>query len=597
MERSGYLIVAGVLLAAAGVDAALVLWWRRRNRLRAQAGHPPITFAGAVAHRPEEAALVEIPSPGSSGRGADLRARLRELGTWMRSRAQAAASRIGRWRATRRESLPVEALAGEMGAGYAHESSQARPPAWRALWADELVALRILAVIACLLFVLGMAFAYARDIGIKGWQIPTWVICCGIVVACALPRERPALERPRGWAWLALLGVVALVLRVVALDRIPGGLHIDEEAMSNFSNEHVWSRSDLTISPFVTGWISHPALYFFLVRFSKMFSGHPIVGPRLLNAVLSPLAVLVTYALVTLFENRRTGLIAAALLTTYHYHIHYSRLALNNVWDSIWLPLTIGLYVWGWRKRWSGGAALAGLSLGLSQYFYFGTRVLPLLLLFVMLLLWRQNRDTRRLWIYLLKLGAVALCVLGPLLVFALRNPDLFGFRMTDLFVFSPKVQDLVEREGGMGPYMRQHIWHTLGTFLLFEDDTTFYAPGRPILFGLPAVLFLIGLCWTIGRRRNWVPVLWIALTLILGGFLTIGPLSTTHYLGLTPVMSWLIALPLSWLFERGWRKLVLGVIVAIMVWNVWFYFFQYRHWVHHLYEDWGGLGRTTLVQ
>jgi hypothetical protein len=55
------------------------------------------------------------------------------------------------------------------------------------------------------------------------------------------------------------------------------------------------------------------------------------------------------------------------------------------------------LFAHWWSARWSGGAVLSGVALGLSQYFYAGSKITLFLLPFATFMLWRTDRDTRRL--------------------------------------------------------------------------------------------------------------------------------------------------------------------------------------------------------
>ena len=72
---------------------------------------------------------------------------------------------------------------------------------------------------------------------------------------------------------------------------------------------------------------------------------------------------------------------SAALLAALAFHIHFSRIGLNNIWDGVFVVFILGLFWRGWQteRRWYFNAA--GVMLGLSQYFYSGARLIPLILL------------------------------------------------------------------------------------------------------------------------------------------------------------------------------------------------------------------------
>ncbi len=76
-----------------------------------------------------------------------------------------------------------------------------------------------------------------------------------------------------------------------------------------------------------------------------------------------------------------TGVFAGLLLAGSHFHIHYSRLGLNQSFDGLaYTAVLAALYV-GWKQNRRSAFLLAGLGLGLSQYFYMSARALLVLVL------------------------------------------------------------------------------------------------------------------------------------------------------------------------------------------------------------------------
>ncbi len=84
--------------------------------------------------------------------------------------------------------------------------------------------------------------------------------------------------------------------------------------------------------------------------------------------------------------GKRTAWFTAVFLSAFHFHIHFSRIGLNNIWDGFWYVVTIGALWYGWEKDRRNAYILAGLSLGISQYFYSSSRtILALILAWVIL--------------------------------------------------------------------------------------------------------------------------------------------------------------------------------------------------------------------
>ena len=113
------------------------------------------------------------------------------------------------------------------------------------------------------------------------------------------------------------------------------------------------------------------------------------------------------------------------------------------------------------------------------------------------------------------------------------------------------------------------------GAFVAVPDVTGFYGPGVPLTLGLAALLFVAGALWSVHKRR-FIPILWILLTILLGGFLLTGAPSSSRYTVSIPAICWLIAMPLNWLIEKGQRYLALGLLVVVVMTDLLFYFAVY---------------------
>jgi len=433
--------------------------------------------------------------------------------------------------------------------------------------------IRLSIALAGLLTSGAIGLRYARDVMVEGWQLWAWVVALAATTIALMPLRWPSPPRRLPWVWLGGLLVAALLLRVSFLETIPGWLHPDEAGLALYTQLHVYPRPALTVSPFVTGSAVQPTLHSYIVFFALRLAGESITSIRLPSALAGTLAVLATYAVIATIDRRRTALIAAAVMTTYHYHIHWSRLALNNVWDSLWVPLVLAAFAWGWKRKWSGGAVLAGLGLGLSQYFYSGSKVVVFLLALLVIQLWRESRDARRMAVHLSKLAATAVCAAAPLGFFALFNPGIYLARLPLVMGWTPEaVRQVTGSVDGWWEYFWHQVSHAFGAYLFHSDVTGFYGPGIAFTFGVSAAAFALGALWAI-RTRRWMPLAWVLITAFLGGFVMLGAPSSSHYVVSIPGIVWLIALPIDGLIERGWWKLALAWLAAIMISDLVFYF------------------------
>lgn len=446
-----------------------------------------------------------------------------------------------------------------------------------ALRNDEMLAMQLVMLLVGLIVSISIGYLYSRSVMVAGWQLWTWLVTVffvlgGLLAAVGRP---PKLTLAR-WRWLLAIAAAALLLRIVMLETIPGGLHVDEYGVADFTLRHVYHVPGETLNPFRSGPASHPSLYHYLVRLSLLVGGNSITGLRLSSVIAGTLGVLATYAVIAQLDTRKTALIGAALMAGYHFHIHWSRIGLNNIWDTVWVPVMLASYAWGWRHRWRGGAILAGASIGFSQYFYPGSRLGLLLLGFLVVYLWREERDSRRLLTYVGLLILTAIFIAGPLIIYAISDPVPFFERSQT--VFGWRTESIVQITGNppdRWSYAWYQLWRSVGAFVSVPDVTGFYGPGVPLLIGLAAPLFTFGFFWAIYKRQL-IPVLWIMVTVIFGGFLLLDPPGSSHYVVAIPAICWLIAIPLNQLMERGHLRLALALLSLILLTDIVFYFAIY---------------------
>lgn len=426
---------------------------------------------------------------------------------------------------------------------------------------------------ACTAVSVVIAFAYAHYTVVPGWQLWSWLAAVAGILLALIPRLTSALPRR---TWLMMLGLLAaaLVVRLFRLTTLPPGLHVDEMGVADFAMRQVFFRPYETINPFMTGPASQPALFHYIVAgFIKLF-GPQIFSLRLMSALVGGLGVLATYLMVRAFSGRGTALFAALLMIPYHYHVHWSRIALNNIWDTLWVPLMLGPFLWGWRRRWSGGAAISGLAVGFSQYFYAGSKVGLILLAILILVMWKDaHKEPGRWAVYLGKLALVTVCVAAPMVAFALHDPQAYLQRTQTVMGWSPEtIQIILGPEASFWEYFWFQLTRSFGTYLVFPDDTGFYRPGMPLVFGPAAIAFSVGLLWALYMKK-WLPVLWLALTALLGGFMLSSPSGSSHFVVSIPAICWLMALPLNWMVENKYRRLAWGLLALILAVDFIFYF------------------------
>ena len=209
-----------------------------------------------------------------------------------------------------------------------------------------------------------------------------WVITMALaIVAAAVPFRRPTWTRFMAWVQTYKLEIAAVsVLTIAAL--IIRAIDLNHYTLLYFGDEGVFGSSALDViagrltNPFSTGWMGHPTMWFFMqAEFMRVF-GDDIAGSRLFSALLGTATIPVTYLFVRRHMGIPTALTAAALVTVFHFHIFWSRNALNNISSAFFIILVLWLLdrvIDEWKPV---DALLAGLAIGLSQFGYSSNLVL-----------------------------------------------------------------------------------------------------------------------------------------------------------------------------------------------------------------------------
>jgi len=421
-----------------------------------------------------------------------------------------------------------------------------------------------------------IGLAYGRSVVVRGGQLWVWGTAVAAPCVALLPPRSPGWPRRPPWGWLLGLSLGGLLLRVAFLGTVPGWLHPDESMLAEYTLLQVLPAPGITVNPFSTGIGTQPALHAYIVRLALHSLGRSILALRIPSVIAGSLAIPAIYAAIASIDSRRTAILGAVLATAYPLHVHWSRLALSTVWNTLWVPLALAAFCWGWRREWSGGGVLAGLALGLSFYFPPGIGIGLILLAVLAILLYREDPDRRRLGVHLGKVAAVATCTAAPILLFIVLNPEGYLFRQSTTWGWTPEA---VRQIAGTSNRWLEYFWHqftrSFGAYTTFADMSGFYDPGVAFLFGVSALAFMAGVFLSV-RRRRWLPPAWVILTSLLGGFVMREVPSSASYVISIPGILWLVALPLDALMSRGHRSLALALLAAILVTDLVFYFGVY---------------------
>jgi hypothetical protein len=449
-----------------------------------------------------------------------------------------------------------------------------------------------------------------------------WVTAMVVCVVAYVPRPTRSGQRlARTWlrvdGWevvlVLLLLVGAFMARAWRIDAIPWTLSGDEGNFGRWAREVLDGR---VVNMFVTGHLSMPNMYIFWQAAWLKLVGDNMVGLRLPWALVGTLSILGAYLLVRRLFSRGLALLVALLLAGYHYHLHYSRLGLNNIADPFFVVWALYFLVVGWQgnKRWAW--AFSGVLAGLAFFFYTGGRQVPVILVGVVTWAALTERDflTRS------RAGLVALVIgfvvaVGPMALFAVQHPDDFNARVNQIGVIQSGWLDREATLLGQSKLyvLAEQFRKVFFAFNFYKDRTDFYKPSIPLMDFASAVLFLLGLVLCVARLvqrphddtqaseesayekpvwRYSVFVIWFFVAIITGGVLTESAPSSQRILSsavpaiffvatalweLTLVLAGLLNLP-----AVGHRVLVGMLAIVLTAVGLRFYFGEYqRSWVY----------------
>ncbi|PYJ64138.1 MAG: hypothetical protein DME74_00915 [Verrucomicrobia bacterium] len=438
--------------------------------------------------------------------------------------------------------------------------------------------------------------------GAAGWL---WVAAIALVMAAAAlqssaesPRNGGA-EGPLAWSWwevtiVASIAVVALVLRVSNLRDVPFNIYPDEVMTGLVAERAYLSGPSPAPSVFSTLWsdIDLPALWFAIVAEAFKLGGIGLATVRLPAALFGAATVLPFYGLVRGVWGRVAAIAGASIMAFSATNVHYSRMALSNITTPFFWVVCFYFLIRGLRNRRSADWTLAGLAAGISEHFYYGTRLLPFILMtfvvYLSIVHWSEAKQ------YITQVGWLVVGYLigfGPLLTYFVTHPGFYYGRGAGLMTWNriPATwHDLQQMWTTLWPILSENL---LGISTHSAQDIMYYAP---LLLRAEAALLVLGVALLAWRWRH--PAAFLLLlsgvaVLFVGGTLVLYPNSSppmlAHWTPAFPTFYAAIAVSIgawvgsaeAWLPGR-WRCITTAVVIAGLITlayaNVHFYFYRY---------------------
>jgi sugar lactone lactonase YvrE len=304
---------------------------------------------------------------------------------------------------------------------------------------------------------------------------------------------------------------------------------------------------------------------------------------RLLTAVLGVLTILAFYFLFRQLFGPGLGLVGAYLIATSRWHINFSRV----VFDAVLLPLLAALSFYflfkGLRSRRRTDFLWGGLALGLGLHTYVAFRLIPFALAFFLIYIVLTERGfVRRSGLGVAIFVLASFMVFAPLGQYTLENWKAFTARSKAASIITKRDQ----------PDLTKALWdNTRAHLLMFnyrgDRNGRHNLPGEPMLDFATAVLFALGLGYSLYRWREPRSVFFLACFVVslLGGILSVdfeAP-QALRAIGTLPVACFFACLTLERLWV-GCRRFfgsraglpALAVIVPLLVYSGWANFHTY---------------------
>lgn len=412
----------------------------------------------------------------------------------------------------------------------------------------------------------------------------SWLIVIGCVVALLYRKEESTVLSRWELRLLAFLFVLGLAVRGLLTAEFPATFSGDEGSAGLVAVQFFEGDVD---NLFVTGWFSFPSFYFAVQSVGIHIWGQTVQAARLISAFAGGLTVVATYWMVRKLFDPVTAVFAAAYLAVSHYHIHFSRIALNNVWDSLFGAVAIYGFWDGWKNGRRTGYLWCALSLGIGMYFYVSIRVLPLIFLIWSLVAFISKRQQFLKRLPDLVLTAVGSAIIAlPIGLHFYRYPAQFSAPLNRVTILGPWLEAEVAKTGmTAASIVARQMWLGLLGFT-FQPLRLFYEPGAPLLLTGAATLFLIGVVWSVlNIDLRYLLLLLPLLAAVVSNGLSQSPPASQRFILTMPMVATFVALPLgfmtNWLIslwpDRRWVAYGITAVIFLVIsyQDLEYYFFQ----------------------
>lgn len=374
--------------------------------------------------------------------------------------------------------------------------------------------------------------------------------------------------------------VLSFLLRFLFLDKIP--LRVDGDA-SRFALDglNAW-REHWPL--FSTGWQGHTNFLFFLIGFFVKIFKNQLFGLRLFSAVGGSLSVVATYLLAKKLFNKKVAFWTAVFLAVCPFHLVFSRVGTEAIWTSFFTPLVAYLIL----ESFPFSVFLAGLIIGLSQYFYPGARILPIMALFQLIILVLYSKLKV---IEVIKKAAVItlgiILIYFPMIYHFYRHPNEYSARVNIVGIFQSGwlVRESVKRP--IVDIFWEQIRNSFQVFWLpINSGSRFWFVRTPYLDFLSIIFFSLGIIVLLLSLKKSYQSLFLLgfflLTVFFAGVLTISSPTPSRYVIIFPFLAIIVGIGFEKIMSKLKTKIAeifFGIILILSL--------GYSYWRHETIDTW----------
>ena len=389
---------------------------------------------------------------------------------------------------------------------------------------------------------------------------------------------------------LLIVLLVAFLLRTVNLTTHPYPWSGDEASIGMEARRIL--NGEIT-NFFETGWSLQPNWSFVPTAITELIFGQNILAVRLTSALAGTLAVLFVYLTARVLFTPPIALMAGAFLATLPYNVHFSRIGVNNIMDSLMSSLLFWLIAKALQKDDARYYYSAGVVGGLCIYTYAGTRLALIIgvIIFLFVII-RQRGYLSSHWKHLLAFFCGLVISMAPQAAFFARHPAIFIGRLGQegIFFNGWLAQRVAQTGQSELDILMNQFTRTTMVFIASPAPGNFFNSPQPYLTIIGSIIFLLGMGYSLVKMfetQHFILMVRFWAVIFFGGVLTVNPPANTRLLMTSPAVSIFMALGTSKVIEylqrfrllpeRAAVLIFLAVVSIISYQNINFYMGEYR--------------------